>query len=397
MKKRILLFIAVLITGGVLFIIWTKLINKLPDQVLKNSVQTEDLRQESIASNKLRLVATGDMIAHDSINANAKKADGTYDYLQLMDQMKPYFDKSDVSFCNQATPSGGESFKISGYPVFNAPIEFARGIEGVGCNVINIGTNHTNDKGQGLIDATIAAWDGRPNVLAVAGANKSTEEKNKIKYFTKGGIKFSFLSYVTYTNVPITNGYGVTMYEEAFAKNQVQEARRNSDFVIVSMRWGTEYSATINTSQDKIAQNLSDFGADIIFGHGPHTLQPIKKLSGKDGRETFAWFSLGNFLNSQLDIGSLINGLAIMDIDLTSKKITNISFMPVYQHYEWTAAQKTSNDLLARKNFELVPLDRADDLLAKSLNNTTVSAQQSRVSAVLNKYLEIPIISSKQF
>src|SRR5690606_34764022 len=138
----------------------------------------------------IRLLATGDMIAHDSINANAQKADGSYDYAALMSDMKPYFAEGDINFCNQSTPAGGEAFGISGYPVFNAPIAFARGLEDVGCNLINIGTNHTNDKGQPLVDASVAAWDNR-EILAVAGANRSPEEQAKPRVFEVKGMKFA--------------------------------------------------------------------------------------------------------------------------------------------------------------------------------------------------------------
>jgi len=368
-----------------------------PSSVFK---QDSPVKSHQQTNSSVRLVATGDMIAHDSINQNAKKTDGSYDYEALMDKMKPYFQKADIRFCNQATPAGGTQFGISGYPVFNAPVEFARGIEAVGCNLINIGTNHTNDKGQGLVDATVTAWDNRQNILAVAGANRSTDEQKRPRTFSAKGLSFAFLAYTTYTNKPLANTYGVNMYNEATAKADIAKARQTADFVIVSMRWGTEYSPDINPQQEYIAKVLGDAGADVILGHGPHVLQPIKKLKAGDGREVPVWFSLGNFLNSQLDIPSLISGFAIMDIDTASKKITNIAFLPVYQHYEWPAEQAARHndaDLTARHNFEMVPLDQAADLLARSQNKTTVQTQTERVKQLLNKFTQIPIITSSQY
>jgi poly-gamma-glutamate synthesis protein (capsule biosynthesis protein) len=318
-----------------------------------------------------------------------------------MDDLTPFFASADIRICNQATPSGGESSGITGYPVVNAPVAFARGIEGVGCNVINTGTNHTNDKGQGLIDATAAAWDNRGDkILAVAGANRSAEEQNKQHIFTVKGMKFAFLTYTTYTNNKQVTPFGINMYSDALATAQITEARKSADFVIVSMRWGTEYSPAINAEQDKIAQKLTDLGADAILGHGPHVLQPVKKLKAPDGSETVVWYSLGNFLNSQLDIESLIGGFAVMDIDTATKKITAVSFMPVYQHYEWTADQKkraNNTDLLARHNFKMVPLDGAAELLAKSQNNTTVAAQTDRVKTLLNQFTPVPIITAAEY
>lgn len=364
--------------------------------VPNGTIETE--RDKAAVSGTIRLVATGDMIAHDSVNANAKVADGSYDYAKLMGNMKDYFSKADIRFCNQATPAGGESFGITGYPVFNAPLAFSRGIESVGCNVINIGTNHTNDKGQPLIDATVAAWDNREGVLAVAGANRSVSEQNQAHVFTVKGVKVAFLSYTTYSNNTSLTPYGVNMYSDALATAQVAEARKNADVVLVSMRWGTEYSPEINATQDQIAQKLSNLGADVIVGHGPHVLQPVKKLKSADGaRETVVWYSLGNFLNTQLETEALIGGFAAMEIDAATKKITSIKFMPVYMHYEWTAAEKAANKLLARRNLTMVPLDQASDLLAKSLLNTTVPAQTDRIKAILNKFTEVKIITSSEY
>jgi hypothetical protein len=106
---------------------------------------------------------------------------------------------------------------------------------------------------------------------------------------------------------------------------------------------------------------------------------------------------LGNFLNTQVETEALIGGFAIMDYDVATKKLTNTAFMPTYMHYEWTAAQKASNNLLARKNLAMVPLDKAQELLAKSQLNTTVEAQTARVKNVLNKFTPVKIITSTEY
>lgn len=345
----------------------------------------------------VRLVATGDMLPHDAILKEAKRPDGTYDFSAMLEPVEPYFARADVRFCNEATAAGGPQFGITGYPVFNAPVEWSRALEGAGCNLINLGTNHTNDKGQPLIDAFVAAWDGRPGVLATAGANRSVEEQNKVRYFRVNGVDFAFLSYITYNNNPNGTSYGVNTYSEAFAKSQISEARKNADVVIVSMRWGTEDTDVVNATQRRDAQQLADFGADIVLGHGAHVLQPVDRLVGAGGRETLVWYSLGNFLSAQLAIGQLIGGFATMDIDVASKKVTSIGFLPVYSHYEWTPAQKAARDLLARHSFAVYPLDKAAEPLSRSQNATTVEAQMARVREVLNRDSSVPILTSEEY
>ena len=365
-----------------------------------NSTQSGNISQDKIAEArndpaKIRLIATGDMIAHDSVNANAKSG-SSYDYFKLMENMKPYFDKADVRFCNQATPAGGPQFGITGYPVFNAPFEFTRDMVKLGCNVVNTGTNHTNDKGQPLINAMVGEWE-KQDVLAHAGANRSVAEKNTVKYFETKGVKFAFLSYSTYTNSAVNNGYGVTMYSRELAQAQMAEASKKADIILVSMRWGTEYSPGINGLQTSISQDLANMGADVIFGHGPHVLEPVKKLKGSSGNEALVWYSLGNFLSTQIETEALTNVIAVMDIDVASKKIVDVSALPIYMHYEWTADQKAREDLMTRHNLVMYPLDQAADPLARSQNSTTVAAQTKRITDVLNQFTKVNIIKSSEY
>jgi poly-gamma-glutamate capsule biosynthesis protein CapA/YwtB (metallophosphatase superfamily) len=347
----------------------------------------------------IRLIATGDMIAHDSINENARKDDGTYDYFSMMSEMKPFFDKADVRFCNQATPAGGERFGVSGYPVFNAPQEFTLDMIKVGCNVVNIGTNHTNDKGQDVINATISGWDNQPGVLAVAGANRTREEQAKIRYFTVKGLKFAFLAYSTYSNDTNLTPHGLNMYSDEVAQAQIAEAKENNaKFIIVSMRWGTEYSPDINESQDRIAQMLADAGADLVLGHGPHVLEPVKRVKARESdHEAVVWFSLGNFLNSQIPIETLVGGLAVIEIDGVNRKIESIGFMPVYMHYEWSAADRAGNNLMARRGMRMTPLDKAGELLASSTHSTSVEAETERVKTVLNQFTPVTMLTSETY
>jgi poly-gamma-glutamate synthesis protein (capsule biosynthesis protein) len=391
-KKLVFVVLIILVAGAATWRLWPKDSAGKTNNSSKKSSQTTQPEP-----NRIRLIATGDFIYHDAINLRAKKSDGSYDYLQFMSAMRPFFEKADIKFCNQATPIGGAQYGITGYPVFNAPFEAIRDMARLGCNVINTGTNHTNDKGQKVINSELDEWDKQQGILAVAGANRSSAEQQKVHYFTVKGVKFAFMSYSTYSNTPNPNSYSLNRFSEPLVTNQMVEARANADIVVVSMRWGTEYSDNINAEQTRDAQKLANLGADIVLGHGTHTLQPVKRLTGKDGRETLVWYSLGNFLNAQEEVEGLNNCLAIIDIDPGTKKMTGSSCLPIYMHYEWNAAQKAHDDLLARHNFQLVPLDQAADLLAKSQLNTTVQAQTDRIRSVVNQFTQIPVITSAQY
>jgi poly-gamma-glutamate synthesis protein (capsule biosynthesis protein) len=187
------------------------------------------------------------------------------------------------------------------------------------------------------------------------------------------------------------------MLTDQLVTQQLTEARTQADVVMVSVHWGTEYSDGIDAAQTTWSNKFANLGADIVFGTGPHVLEPVKKLPKQGGGETLVWYSFGNLLSAQLDVPSLIGGFGVMDIDKTTKQVKLVGFLPTYMHYEWTAEQKAKEDLLSRKNFQIYPLDKATEALAKSQNNTTVEAQTSRVKALLNKHTEVPILTIDQY
>lgn len=389
----IVIFIIIGSLGAGIFIYFFK--NKSSQKPISASTSTQS--ETTAPVKKIRLIATGDNLAFDSINNAAKKSDGSYDYLPIMSAMKPFFDASEIRLCNQTTPSGGEIGGISGYPSFNAPEAWTVGLLDLGCNLINLASDHINDKGQPTIDKTISNFENRNNLLAIAGANRSMEEQSKIRYFTGEGLKFAFLAYATSTLNKQVTSYGLNAYSDEQANKDIAEARKNADFVIVGINWGKENSVDINEEQDRIAQNLANQNVDLVIGGGLRVVQPVKILEGTSGNKTFVWFSLGNFVNSQLPINNLIGGVAVMDIDVTTKTIDPPKFMPTYMHYEWTAAQKSAGNINARQNFKILPLDLGAEALAKSLNNTTVEAQTDSVKSILNKFTPVTIITSTQY
>lgn len=62
------------------------------------------------------------------------------------------------------------------------------------------------------------------------------------------------------------------------------------DIVVVSLHWGRETFMKQNGTQMSIARTMIDSGADVIYGHHPHVLQPMLFYHGKP-----VMFSTGNF------------------------------------------------------------------------------------------------------
>lgn len=391
MRKKIIILLSTII---LVFIAWYFLVKTDLESPAVNESQSDQTVAKNTQPDKIRIIAAGDMLPHETVNQQAK-TNGSYDYAQFFDQIKQPFNSADIVFCNQESPSAPD-LSVTAYPGFNAPKKFAEDLASTGCNIISLANNHLYDKAQAGIDGTREVWDGlKP--LAVAGANRSQAEQDRVSYFEVKGIKFAFVAYSEISNRSPAQSYSLNMLNEKLVKSQLGEASKNADIILASAHWGSEYSPNANAAQERWSKLMADNGADVVFGHGPHVLQPVKKLPKAGGGETIVFYSLGNLLSSQLDIESLVGGLAVIDIDPASKKIQNIGLFPTYMHYEWTASEKAREDLLARKNLKIYPLERSEEPLAKSQNNTTVQAQTKRVINLLNQFTKVKIFNISDF
>lgn len=358
------------------------------------SSEQKSSKTESISKDiTIHMAAMGDMLAHDTIIANAKTGD-SYDFGKYFANIRSSYQGSDLVFCNQEGLSSGEKYGVSGYPSFNAPTVFSSALQtSAGCNMINLANNHMGDKGISATNATIDNWANLKPLL-ISGANKSAEDQNKVSFATVKGVRIGFVSFADFNNNTATPDYSINIYhDEALVKKLISEARAGSDVVIVSTHWGTEDSGTVNTDQQNEVNILSSLGVDMIIGTGPHVLQKFQTVARGDGGKTYVWYSLGNMLSSQLNINELIGGIAQFDIikSITTNKISisNITFTPTYMHYEWTATQAANSDLLARKNAMIYLLNSAADPLSRSLFKTTVAEQKQYVIDTLGTEVNV--------
>ena len=341
-----------------------------------NTNTTAEEKQPTEPDNSLRLIATGDMLPHDTVNLRAETSSG-YDYKQFFINVQELFDSADIAICNQEAPSGGDTFGVSGYPSFNAPVEFAEDLSAVGCNVIGLANNHLGDKGNGALEATIKTWQGL-EPLAQSGVGEP-----KVSYFDQAGFRFAFLAFTDHQNRFNSLVYPMT---ETFVEPLLQEAQSNADYVIVNAHWGSEVDTNVLDSQREWANRLAELGADVVFGSGPHVLQPVEKIG-----DTTVWYSLGNMLSTQLELEQLIGGFAVMDFDTADGelKLKHTSFFPTYMHYEWTANEEAAQDLLARRNLLIYPIESAAEPLRRTRFNSTTDGLLEMVRNKLGMNTEL--------
>jgi hypothetical protein len=91
---------------------------------------------------------------------------------------------------------------------------------------------------------------------------------------------------------------GIATWDEEVARRLVAAARRRADVVVVGIHGGLEGWRGVDPLLAPVAAELVSWGVDVVWGHGPHVVQPVGVPEG-GRRPTVVASSLGNFLFDQ--------------------------------------------------------------------------------------------------
>ncbi|MDD3340752.1 MAG: CapA family protein [Bacilli bacterium] len=317
----------------------------------KSTAKKETTKKEektSVKEYKLSMIMAGDSLYHPGVYTDGKQADGTYNYDDQLEKIKPIIEKYDLKYYNQESILGGTALGLSGYPSFNSPQEVGDAFIKAGFNLVSLANNHTLDKGITGVTKSTTYWKQQKNVMT-AGSYLSAEDKASHNHIgEKNGIKYAFFSYTTTTNgikVPTGKDYAVDVYSEEKVKADVEAVKGKADVVFVAMHWGTEYTHEPTKEQKEIANYLASIGVNVVIGAHPHVVQPIEHIG-----DTVVVYSLGNFISAQVGTERRVGLLASLNITKKVEKgqstisVSDVSGDLIYTYY-------TSN----YKKFKVMP------------------------------------------
>ncbi len=338
-------------------------------QFTSEEVKTKPAKREYHAS----LVMVGDSLIHSSIYEDAKQKDGSYDFKPMIENIKPLIQNYDLKYYNQETILGGTELGLSNYPRFNSPYEVGDAFIDAGFNLVSLATNHTMDKGEIGVINSHNYWQKHSDIYT-AGSYTSFEERDIPVIKEVNGIKYSFLSYTTWTNGLYPESgkeYLNNVYSNELAKADIERVRDQIDVIIVAMHWGTEYSHGVSQEQQEIANYLSSLGVNIIIGTHPHVVEPIDFINN-----TLVIYSLGNFISDQVGIERLTGLMASVEINKTVEdhntqiELTNVKAELLY----------TDSNNYGKRNFKVIPYTQ--------LNNTILPNYKEYYQTYKNIVLE---------
>lgn len=280
----------------------------------------------------------GDLMCHSTQFNYARQNDSTFNFKPVFREIKKYFDNSDVVIGNLETVVFGNEINYSGYPVFNTPEDFLSGLKHAGFDILVTANNHIYDQRENGIVNTVDFI--QKNDMKSSGAYKTQRERDSVKLFEKSGLKFALLSYTYAVNlykIPKKNKFMVNLIDPELIKSDIEKAKdQNADLIIVYFHFGSEYSRSENDYQKNIVEKTISYGADVIIGAHPHTLQPIEYFQTNNANidSGFVAYSLGNFISNQRwrysDGGMVLNFSVTKNYTSNKSKLYAVRYLPIW-------------------------------------------------------------------
>lgn len=373
MKKK---YYKILIIPIIFIIILIIGMNKSHKPTINNTRYTNKTKMtKKDTGKKVSFIAVGDNIIHDKVMDTADLAagsvgDGQYDFKPIYQNVKSDIQNADISFVNQETIIGGGQ---SGYPSFNSPDAVFDALKDTGFDVVNGASNHAMDTGVASIQHMIQLF--KNSNMKLLGLYENPQDANTIPIIERNGIKIAFLSY-TYGLNSSTDSSHVSLFDQTKITNQVNQAKSQADFVVVSAHWGDEYQDNINTMQENYAKLMTNLGVDLVVGTHPHTIQPAHWYTNTEGHKTLVLYSLGNFVSGQKEEKSMYEGMFGCDFVMKDgkKSIENTKWIPLINYYQ--AHTKTANNI---DNFSDVRVYKASQFTPELSNSCGLTGYKNMV------------------
>lgn len=249
----------------------------------------------------MKILLVGDVMLGRLVNEVLKKEPPEYPWGDTLD----IFKKADISICNLecVISDKGQPWTITPKVFhFRSDSKNVSALKKAQINMVSLANNHILDYEEEAMLDCLEILD--RNNIEHSGAGINLVETSSVAISevttTKGTFRLGMIAFTDNEpewEVGLQPGvfYVPIDLEDTRAKHlihQIQEAKKNADFLIVSAHWGPNWGYRPEPQHILFAKALIDAGADIIFGHSAHVFQGIEIYKGKP-----ILYSTGNFID----------------------------------------------------------------------------------------------------
>lgn len=284
----------------------------------------------------ITLVATGDILMHNTQIWGGQQPDGSYNFDSFFSPVEHLIKAGDYASTNFEAPMAGPDSGYTGYPLFNSPDAIADSFKRSGFDLIVTANNHILDRGYKGALRTLEVLQNAS--LETNGCFSSLVAQNTPLVKSFRGVNVGYITYTYGVNgipLPKNAPYLVNIMDPDKIMSDISTLRPNVDVLVLVLHWGEEYRLQPTEQQKELAQKFLEAGADVILGSHPHVIEPME-VKQIDGKNKFVIYSMGNFISAQNGIernsGLVLKLKFRKDFDTNTTSLKTISYDATYSH-----------------------------------------------------------------
>ncbi|WDZ50476.1 CapA family protein [Acinetobacter vivianii] len=233
----------------------------------------------------------GEFYTNKRKNKGIEDALQRYGYAHSFEKIKHFFQQDEINIANfeavfnldENSPLTDKKAFILGAQPKQTLDEFKR----IHLNTLCLANNHLKDYGEPSLTHTLELLD-QAEINFIGAGNDQQQahqclqihnEQQSIAIFN--GYWHRQTAYQQYDFYALGRSAGVASIN-AILFEQIMQYRLQypQHKIIVICHWGIDFKST-HSEQEKLAQVLTQIGADLVIGHGAHTIQPIQRMNHK--------------------------------------------------------------------------------------------------------------------
>lgn len=345
-----------------------------------------------------------EMLIIGDVQVHSRRADPT----TAFNRMKDTLNEADLVYANLEgllASSVGATIDIPDKPEWTHPgPDGARALTPANITVVGVANNVAS--GRENILRSLAVLDAHG--IGHVGAGRNLDEAHKPAIVERKGVRIGFLQYTArwyrdadmlatstepgVAKIASFDGITIEPADLERVKADIRALRPLVDIVVVSQhnrdgstpvqfhgKQGTAASRDRKQTeayQQRFAHTALDTGADLVFGHGTHTVQGVEVYKGKP-----VLYAIGHSTFDQPGYEKSTDGLVVRVV-IQNKRIVRTSFVPV--------TRDAGNDV-----YMLDPSTGEGALLVKAVRDRSTAPPPLRIDGHEVVLLEVPTTTSE--
>lgn len=206
----------------------------------------------------------------------------------------------------------------------------------LGVDVAGLANNHVYDYGKAAFLDTLRHLKNAG--FQTVGAGADIREAKRPAYLNIKGKTIAIVAATRAEKYVLTPGAGKNSpgvfrtYEDSRYVKEIRKAKKEADYVIAYVHWGTEYSTVLEDAQRQQAKDYINAGADAVVGAHTHCMQGIGFY-----KDAPIFYSLGNFWFNEKTLYT-----ALLEIGIDSKGKLEAKMVPCLQRGKETRVLRKS-------------------------------------------------------